>query len=83
LPWKRALDLWNDPLSVLTDATIVAAGTNRHDAVATFDFNLSNKLQTFASIRTFERSRLTHQARCTQMSVFRMRYSVDSGYGMS
>jgi predicted nucleic acid-binding protein len=47
-PWKRVLELWPDPLSGLTDATIVAlAVTNRYDAVATFDRKLSNKLQGF------------------------------------
>ncbi|MGZ5441091.1 MAG: PIN domain-containing protein [Thermoanaerobaculia bacterium] len=47
-PWKRVLELWPDPLSGLTDATIVAlAVTNRYDTVATFDRKLANKLESF------------------------------------
>ena len=47
-PWKRVLELWPDPLSGLTDAAIIAlAGTNRYDAVATFDRKLTNKLASF------------------------------------
>jgi len=47
-PWKRVLQIWPDPLAGLADASIIAvATTNRHDAVATFDRKLSNKLEAF------------------------------------
>jgi len=47
-PWKRILEIWPDPVSGLADAAIVVLATaNRHDAVATFDRKLANKLSSF------------------------------------
>lgn len=43
-PWKRVLEYWPAPLPSLADAAIVAvAGSNRYDAVATFDRKLAKR----------------------------------------
>lgn len=47
-PWRRIFEIWPDPLPGLADASIVAvAEANRHDAVATFDRKLENRLAAF------------------------------------
>ena len=43
-PWKRVLEYWPAPLPSLADAAIVAvAGSNRYDAIATFDRKLAKR----------------------------------------
>ena len=45
-PWKRVLEIWPARLTSLADAAIVAvAMAGRHDAVATFDRKLANRLE--------------------------------------
>jgi predicted nucleic acid-binding protein len=47
-PSKRLLEIWPDPFTAVTDATLVAlAITNGYDAIATFDRKLAKKLESF------------------------------------
>lgn len=51
-PWNRVLEIWPAPFSSLADAALVAVATAaRHNAVATFDRKLANRLEPFGLAR--------------------------------